>query len=116
MAAGFVFDRRRLKWKTRKAQKALDSAVIRAMQPYTPVAPSRYPGSGRMLRSIDNRTPGRITYRSGIAKREYYGVYFNDKKQRRLFRHRSPQQRLWFEIAKRQHFAEIRKAVTDEYY
>jgi len=88
-----------------KAQSYIDSECIRLMRPLVPVGKPYFRHSGKLRDSAGNPSPGVIVYLAQFARHDYYAAVNH--------RHggNPNAQRMWFEVMKRKHAAEILRGV-----
>lgn len=96
----------------RRTQRELDEEVIRQMQPYVPVADSKYRNFGKMSRSHRIASPGVIINTEPKARREYYTNAGHGALGVNAVRGSiGLRGKYWFERMKADHKAEIRRKV-----
>lgn len=99
------------KSRMKAAQQYVDETCVKRMQPYVPVAPSRFKNRGAVLRSVKIQSPGRIVYMTAYPKTAKFAYYSRGN-------HKNggnPQgRRLWFNVMKRQHLQEIKQGAAEK--
>ena len=88
-----------------KAQSYIDSECIRLMTPYVPVGKPYFHHSGKLRDSVTNPSPGVIEYTAPFARNDYYSTVDH------THGGNPDAQRMWFEVTKRKHAAEILRGV-----
>lgn len=79
----------------KKLQRYVDEQCAKCMIPYVPVALRKYPGSGKLLRSMEIAEPGMIVFNAPRAKHGYYARVNHKHGENPNAR------RMWFEYMKK---------------
>lgn len=90
-----------------KAQTYIDSECIRLMTPYVPVGKPYFHHSGKLRDSVTNPSPGVIEYTAPFARNDYYSTVDH------THGGNPDAQRMWFEVTKRKHAAELLNGVRN---